>query len=219
MAEDFEAVCKKFRVTSAIVLGWSLGGMWLRLEWPGAKSDGYFRAFFSDLVNFASSVDITGFINVAGPPYIDQDLFARVARPATLGILAALSQPPSVDVFQENALNLVHLFSEVISHDLFCTLLEGVIIQPRAVTAQVVSRKQDPTKLLQEGRDGKMEVLVVTGGKDSLVSAPGLRAVYEEMGWKKCTVKHLDEADHMPWVSRGDEFREIILGWIKGGRM
>ncbi|KAJ3569560.1 hypothetical protein NP233_g4963 [Leucocoprinus birnbaumii] len=212
MAEDFEAVCKEFGVEKAFVLGWSLGGTSLHFSVESAEMMKVSAAFFADLVNFTKSVNISGFINVAGPPYIDQGLFARVAASSTLEILVALSQPSSVDVFQENTLKLIRTLSSVMSPDLFRTLLEGVIIQPRAITARIVSRKQDPTRLVQEGREGKIDTLVITGGRDILINVPGLKAVYEDLGLQKCTMKHLEEADHVPWVSSRDEFRETVLG-------
>lgn len=101
------------------------------------------------------------------------------------------------------------------SQDLYRVLLEGVILQPRAVTGKLITRKQDPVRFLQDARDGKVDVLVVGGGKDELVDAEGLMLIYKELGWKKYTLKRLDKADHMPWISAAETFRDTVLGWVK----
>ncbi|KAF9449216.1 alpha/beta-hydrolase [Macrolepiota fuliginosa MF-IS2] len=217
MSEDFEAVCKEFGVAKAFVLGWSLGGMAVRsalLQRTDGCDDPVTQ--FADIIAHNVSVEISGLINVEGPPYIDAAIISRVSNSETLAILGALAQPTSVDDFQETTLQFVRRCSNVISPDLCRVLLEGVIVQPRAVTGRLLSRQQNPEKLLQGGRDGKLDVLIVSGGEDRMVGVEGLRAVYEEIGWKKCSFKHLDKADHIPWASSAEAFRDAVLGWVKG---
>lgn len=141
-------------------------------------------------------------------------MIARTASAETLEVLGTLARPASVDVFQETALLFVHLCSNVVSPDLSRRMLEGIILQPRSVTAKLITRRQQVDKYLQDGREGKLNVLVVTGGKDKLIRVEGFRAVYEELGWKNCMLKHVEEGDHMPWVSSGEQFRDAVLGWV-----
>lgn len=105
--------------------------------------------------------------------------------------------------------------SDYLSPELSCTLLEGVILVPRAVAGKLTTRTQDPEKMLQQARAGELEALVITSEKDKLLNSDGVREVYEESGWKKYVLRHIKDADHMPWLSKADEFREIVLGWMK----
>ncbi len=163
----------------------------------------------------ATAVEIAGLINVEGPPYIDTAIITRVARPETMVILGALIQPPSVDVFQQTALKFIRYCSEVMSQDFYRKLLEGVLLQPRSVTEKLITRKQDPGRFLQDAREGKLDVLVIRGGKDKLVDTEELEAVYKDLGWQKYKSILLEEADHLPWVSSSEEFCDKVLGWVK----
>ncbi|KAF9444796.1 alpha/beta-hydrolase [Macrolepiota fuliginosa MF-IS2] len=199
MSEDFEAVCKEFGVTKAFVLGWSLGA-----------------AHFVDIINYNTSVTISGFINSSGLMYISPPVIFRMAKPEALVILAELTQTgSSIEAFQSTAQRFCSFLSDDLTPDLRRALLEGIMLVSSNVAGKLSTRAHDPEKMLQEGRDGGLEVLVVTGGKDKLVNATGVRETYEESGWKKCIHRHLEEGDHMPWLSRPDEYRDLVLSWIQ----
>lgn len=221
MSEDFEAVCEEFGVQRAFVLGWSLGGRTGVSLTSFAKTliINILAAHLADIVTHATSVKIAGLINVQGPPYIDATIISRVAKPETMVLLGTLAQPPSVDAFQETVLKFIRSCSSVMSQDLYRKLLEGVLLQPRSVTAKLITRKQDPEKFLQEAREGKLDALVVRGGKDALVNSEELEAVYQDLGWKKYRLIHLDDGDHLPWVSSSEEFCTAVLGWVKERQM
>lgn len=123
--------------------------------------------------------------------------------------------PPSVDAFQETTLKFLHLCSEKVSPGLFRVLLEGMIQQPRRAAAWIHQRTHNPEKMMQEARSGKLPLLAITGGKDNVVVAEELKTVLEASGWKELVYRHLEDADHIPWVSCPEEFRGVVLGWLK----
>ncbi|XP_006456516.1 hypothetical protein AGABI2DRAFT_195608 [Agaricus bisporus var. bisporus H97] len=197
-SEDFEAVCSEFNVREAYVLGWSIGS-----------------AQFVDIMSYNTTVRINGFISVAGAIYLDPSVAKRTARPLVFECAAALTAPSSTDVFQEGLLNFLHLCSDKLPTDLFRVLLEGMVLQPRAAAVWVHKRKQDPEKMLEAARAGKLPLLAIGGGKDKFLDEDGFKATYEELGWQRMTYRHLEDADHVPWVSSPEEFRDVVLAWLR----
>lgn len=175
-------------------------------------------AHFVDIMAYNTSITISGLINVEGAIYLDPSITERTVNHENFKVLRTLINPPSVDVFQETILAFIHMCSDKLSPEFFRVLLEGVILQPRTIAARLNTRKHNPEKMLQEAREGRLELLVVSGGKDKLLNVEGFKAVFEDLGWKKHTYKHLEEADHIPWVSCPEGFREIVLSWISERR-
>lgn len=153
---------------------------------------------------------------MAGAPYLEPSVSELVFSREGHWFAGKLASPPSVDVFQETIFDFIRACSDDLSPELFRILVEGVLLQPRSITPRVSTRSQNPEKLLQEARAGNLPTLVVTGGKDRLVNAEGLKAVTQRGEWQKSTYSHLENADHMPWVSLPDIFRDTVLGWVKG---
>lgn len=139
----------------------------------------------------------------------------RVAAPRSLGLLADLTQSANADVFKHAAVMFVSWLSDHLSPELSRALLEGVHVVPKTITGKLATRFQNPQKMLREAREGKLELLVIACAKDMLVNLEGYKAVFEESGWKNCSLQQLEEADHMPWVSSAEEFREVVIGWMK----
>jgi pimeloyl-ACP methyl ester carboxylesterase len=164
---------------------------------------------------YNTSITINGFISVGGAIYLDPSIAERTVKPFVFECAGALTSPPSTDAFQEGLLNFLHACSEKLSNDLFRVLLEGMIRQPRAAAVWVHKRKQDPEKMLEEARAGKLPLLAIGGGKDKFLNAEGFRATYEDLDWKKMTYRHMEDADHIPWVSCPEEFREAVLTWLE----
>jgi len=166
-------------------------------------------------VNYNTSVTISGFICTSGPLYIAQTVFMRTATPQSLVVLKDMTQTTDVDTFQQAALRLISHLSNNLSPELSHTLFAGVNDVPKDVIGIMATRAQDPEKMLQEARNGKLELLAIACGRDMIINLEGFRAVFEESGWKNYTLRQLDEADHMPWVSRAEEFREAVMGWVR----
>ncbi|XP_006459465.1 hypothetical protein AGABI2DRAFT_191431 [Agaricus bisporus var. bisporus H97] len=197
-SEDFEAVCREFEVREAYVLGWSMGA-----------------ALFPDIMTYTTSVKILGFINVAGVVSVDPSIKRSSSRPLANEWGGILLSPPSVDAFQEALFQFLHICSDELSPELFRILLEGMIMQPRGAAVLAFKRKQNPEKMLQEARGGRLPLLGISGLKDKGLIAEELKRELENLGWKRMTYRFLQDADHIPWVSCAEEFREIVLTWIK----
>jgi pimeloyl-ACP methyl ester carboxylesterase len=153
---------------------------------------------------------------VAGAVYLEPSVNALVFSREGTNFAGRLAYPPSVDEFQKTVLDFVRACSEKLSPELFRILLEGVLLQPRSIAARLGTRSQNPDRLLQEARAGNLPILVVTGGRDGLLNPEGLKDFIQGVGWQKFTYSHLENADHMPWVSDPEAFRDTVLGWVKG---
>lgn len=166
-------------------------------------------------MNYNTSVTISGFICTSGLIYIEPTILIRVADPRSLGLLADLAQTADADTSQRAALTFISWLSDHLSPELSRTLLEGVRVVPNNIIGKLATRVQNPEKMLREVREGRLEFLVIACAKDMLVNLEGYKAVFEEFGWKNWTLRQLEEADHMPWASSAEEFREIVIGWMK----
>lgn len=171
---------------------------------------------FVDIVNHCKSVTINGLINASGLIYLDPAVLTHVVNPESLAILGALSQSTDVDAFQKAVLQFVSWLSDYLNPELYRKLLEGVIVVPRDVAVKLTTRIQDPRRMLQLGREGRLDVLVVMGEKDKFFCLDGVKSVYEEVGWKNVDFRLVEGADHMTWLSRPDVFRDTVLTWIQG---
>ncbi|KAF9449217.1 alpha/beta-hydrolase [Macrolepiota fuliginosa MF-IS2] len=198
MWEDFKAVCEEFQIEKTYILGWSLGS-----------------AHFVDIITYNTSITVLGLINVQGAIYLDSSFAKRTVNYENFKVILTLANPPTIDIFQETVFAFLHTCSDKLSPELFRILLEGVIQQPRAIAARLNSRTHNPEKMLREAREGKLELLVVSAGKDKLLNVEGFKAVFDELGWKKWTYEHLEDADHIPWVSCPEAFREIVIPWVR----
>lgn len=198
ISQDFEAVCQEFGVTEAFVMGWSLGA-----------------AHFVDIASYNTSVSISGFITVEGALCVDQATIFRISTPESFSVLAGLMQTTDVDAFQQGSLNFISWLSDRLPPDLYRALLEGVILVPRALATKFISRTHNMDAMIKKAQSGQIELLLITGRRDKLVNATAVKAVYEEIGWKNYVYQHLDDGDHMPWLSVPDEFRETVLQWAR----
>ncbi|XP_006456513.1 hypothetical protein AGABI2DRAFT_188435 [Agaricus bisporus var. bisporus H97] len=197
-AEDFEAVCREFEVREAYVLGWSIGA-----------------AVLADIMAYTTPVNILGFINVAGLVYVDPSVNSHVASRLAREWGPPFLFPPSGDAFQESCSQFIHICSDEISPELFSILMEGMAMQPRGIAARVCVRKQNPENMLEEARGGRLPLLAISGLKDKALYTEKLKGELEALGWKRMTYRYLQDADHIPWVSCAEEFREIVLTWMK----
>jgi pimeloyl-ACP methyl ester carboxylesterase len=166
-------------------------------------------------MTYNTSIEIRGCINVAGAIHLDPAINRRTAKPLVFECGAALLTPPSVDAFQEALFKFLHVCSKKLSPDLSRILLEGMVMQPRGVAKWVNKRTQNPEKMLREARAGRLPLLAISGGKDELLIVEGFKKVFEDLEWKGLTYRHLQDADHIPWVSCAEEFRETVLAWLK----
>ncbi|KAJ3552663.1 hypothetical protein NP233_g12827 [Leucocoprinus birnbaumii] len=199
LAEDFEAVCKEFNVTNTFIMAWSLGA-----------------THFVDFASHNTSVSVNGLISVEGALCSDPATILRIGTPRSFQLFADFMQGNDVDAFQRSVLDFITACtSDPMSPNFFRILLEGVILVPRPVAIKLTSRTQNTDVMFTKARSGELDLLLITGGKDKLTNAAAIKTVYEEIGWKKYTYQHLEDGDHIPWLSEQERFRETVLGWVR----
>lgn len=153
-----------------------------------------------------------GIINIAG--FIHLNVIPTTATPAALSTISALTQTTDVEMFQNGtSLFLESLSSKPLPFALAQQCLGNVMVQPRSVTMQMLSRTQDETRLMEVGRAGTLPLLLIHGSEDGLVKGRELPKLLE--GWKNMTVVELPGADHMPWLSDAERFRDSVLSWVE----
>jgi pimeloyl-ACP methyl ester carboxylesterase len=165
---------------------------------------------------YNTSITISGLINVAGVVVLRADMATspHAHTPELFEVLGTLARPPSVDAFQEAVFGFINMISDKLPPDMARILLESIMLQPRRSAIMMNTRTHNPERMLQEARAGNLKLLAIGGGRDKTLSVEGFKAILEETGWKEYTYRHMEEADHMPWVSKPDEFRDIVIGWV-----
>ncbi|KAJ7590463.1 Alpha/Beta hydrolase protein [Mycena floridula] len=199
-AQDFDAVLKGFSLVRPFVAGWSLGAVNI-----------------PDILTFHSAEYITGVINITGVPYADPGVIHGVSTPLTLTIMGGMLGPtePSIAEFQKATALFVDSCSDKLPYALREACLGMAMGQPRQVLAKLLTRAQDATNMLRQGKEGPLPLLVIRCKLDKVISSDGLRKFYGESGWKNIRMVELEEADHVPWVSQPDGFRDAILDWVR----
>lgn len=155
---------------------------------------------------------LSGAVYINAVPYTG--VIQKVATPVALNCLPRLLQSEDVNIFQETALKFVDLCSTLCPQPLRLACLGSIMLQPRAVTLQLLSRTQDESGLLKAGRGSDLPFLVIEGNADVLIDGDVVRSVLE--GWKNLKVVKIDKGDHMPWLGHPDSVRQAILDWVKG---
>ncbi|PFH49652.1 hypothetical protein AMATHDRAFT_62782 [Amanita thiersii Skay4041] len=196
LAQDFDAVVGEFRLVKPFVLGWSMGA-----------------THVADILAAHPPSYISGIINVEGLPYLAAGVFSSLCKSAALNVLEVMQRTEDVPLFQEMAELFVMMCSDKLPYNLRLACLGGVMVQPRMVVRRLVSRVQDESGLLKAGKEMKLPMLMVWGGEDKLSSCAGFKEVLE--GWQEYTEVGLLEADHVPWLSCPEEFRNVILDWVE----
>jgi hypothetical protein len=129
-------------------------------------------------------------------------------------LLVPLLQTTDVDAYQKGALSFLEVCAEKIPYHVHQRWLGDILVQPRGVTKQLVTRHQDESGLLNAAQDPNLPKLSLLCEKDRIINNEGLRKYMED--WKNCKTIVLPKADHTPWLGPYSEsFREAILGWIK----
>lgn len=88
--------------------------------------------------------------------------------------------------------------------------LGDVMVQPRIVTKQMLSRPQDESSLITGIHE--LPVLLLLSQDDKLTNVKELEEYARE--WKSCTTVKLAGSDHTPWIRHPDLVRETVLSWI-----
>lgn len=117
--------------------------------------------------NFPHPVPFSGLIWLAGLPYLG-DILVKVATPLVLSFLPGLEDATDVSLSLQTRINFVESLSSVTAQvppTIKSSWLGGTAYIPPNVITLVLSRTQDPTRLLAEGKAG-WPLLILTGTKD-----------------------------------------------------
>ncbi|KAH8113559.1 alpha/beta-hydrolase [Phellopilus nigrolimitatus] len=161
-ADDFSAVMKRFNLKKPVIVGWSLG-----------------CTVVTDVAHHLPFGTISGVVYLSALPYIGP-VMERVGTATVLGMLPGLFCEDSVTTSLKVALNFIDtLFLDpaVIPWQTKCLWLGMVVCQTPSHRKFVLTRPQDPAKLLELGNKG-LPLLIVNGTEDQQVNG---ERVVEEM--------------------------------------
>ncbi|KAF7290724.1 Hydrolase-4 domain-containing protein [Mycena indigotica] len=213
LAEDFDAVMAAFGVSDArpFVVGWSLGG-----------------TYITDILASHPPSYLSGIVYAAALPYMGPTL-SLVAAPAVLSLLPALTQTSDVDLYQAASREFVGLCYAAFDLAAACAsatdsdadhrtalgILGAALLQPRAVTVQLLSRTQDPGPLLAAGRAGALPLLVLNGTEDKVIQRQAVVDAVDGWDARQLRVVDLEGAEHFLWLGTGKEaFGKTVRGWV-----
>lgn len=119
--------------------------------------------------------------------------------------------PKDVGEFQDAMLQFVDSLSDVFPYSVRQAVLGTALSQPRYALDRNLQRRQDTTALIKAGRN--LPLLVIFGSSDKVLDGHASAQYYK--GWTRLKVVELDGADHIPWISKREEFRDSVLDWVK----
>lgn len=159
---------------------------------------------------------------MAGFPYIAS--IPKVITPTGFGLISPLMAIDSVPTFQDTALSFIACLtspSNPLPHLFRQALLGDVMVQPRACSARILSRTQDPKGLFDAGEAG-LPYLIINGAEDPLVQCTenerALREPAEKegyTGWKDLKTVVVEGAGHMPFWEKPDVVRNEVLDFVR----
>lgn len=165
---------------------------------------------------------ISGAILMAGFPYIAS--IPKVISSNGLALMAPLMSANSVPSFQDTALTFIGCLSSPsnpLPHLLRQAFLGDVMVQPRACSAHILTRTQDPKGLFDAGEAG-LPYLIINGEEDPLVqSKESERALREPAekegytGWKDLKAVLVKDSGHMPFWEKPDVVRKEVLEFVR----
>ncbi|KAI5117032.1 hypothetical protein M0805_002248 [Coniferiporia weirii] len=160
-ADDFDAVKKTFKLEKPFVVGWSLGA-----------------AVVADIASYLPDDSIAGVVYLCALPYIDGAMLQRVTTPIVLDLIAASSREDSVETFLKTTSDFFDsLFIDpaTIPWETKCLWTGMAACQTPAHKQFVVSRPQDPARLLELGGKG-LPLLIVYGAEDKQIVGEAVAA-------------------------------------------
>ncbi|KAF7305427.1 Hydrolase-4 domain-containing protein [Mycena chlorophos] len=240
-AEDVDAVFKAFGVQEEkpFVVGWSLGA-----------------TIITDILAVHPPSYLSGIVYAAPLPYMGPTL-SLVGTPECLGLLPALLQDADVKAYQEAARGFVGRcwsgFQRVIGvgmdadsevqdptvdgddadYHAALTILGTSLLQPRAVTTQLLLRTQDPAPFLASGAQGGLPMLALFGTEDRIIQKGAALNAIASWAAERIQVRDLEGADHFLWLPArgksktkdnlrdiwtGGKFGEMVREWVDGVR-
>ncbi|KAF8164767.1 alpha/beta-hydrolase [Crassisporium funariophilum] len=152
-ADDFASVVKAFSLRTPMLIGWSLGA-----------------TIACDICAHLGADSISGVVYAAGLPYTGP-IMNEVGTPLVLGFLPGLFSTDDVNLSARTKIAFIDSLFLNPAHvptSLKWSWLGATTLQLPAVSRLVLSRTQDPEKLLQEGSKG-LPLLMISGSSDTQV--------------------------------------------------
>lgn len=165
-----------------------------------------------DILAYNPISSILGLINIAGLPYMDQDLIGRVGTPEVLSHVPALTQSEDREAFETAAEIFLNMCSPQYPPGLREACLEVVLTQPVPATLWTLRRSHEKEALMDVGRKTNMPLLLLYGDRDAVMIGEELEKALT--GWQNMKTIILEGGGHMPWLECSDVFREILFRWM-----
>ncbi|KAH9929351.1 Alpha/Beta hydrolase protein [Fomitopsis serialis] len=153
-ADDFVTVMQEFGFSKPILVAWSYGG-----------------TISADIYANLSADTLAGIVYVSAVPYIGPPMFPDSITPPTIALIQ--SQMVGTDItsyFRDKAAFVDAIWKDIdrVDYRLRLTWLGPAYVQTPQVMRNIVTRPQDPAKLLEVVRSG-IPVLMLYGDADKMV--------------------------------------------------
>ncbi|GLB41198.1 putative alpha beta-hydrolase [Lyophyllum shimeji] len=154
-ADDLKAVIDGFSLNEPFFAGWSLGG-----------------AISADIAaNFPHPLPFSGLIWLGALPYIG-DILSKVATPTVLGFLPGMQDINNATLGLQTRIDFVETLSaktDSVPYDTKLGWVGSTVYLPPTIATRVLTRSQDPTRLLAEGAAG-WPLLILHGSADRQIN-------------------------------------------------
>jgi len=196
-AEDFDAVVQAFDLHKPFVTGWSYGG-----------------TISTDIYAYHGHGYISGYVYFAS--FFAINTTQEFTHPRALKYFSKISfQDSNVTMYHEGASEFIDTLVEdpsTLSYEtrMLWSSLPGIV--PQSVKLALLTRKQDPTRLFNEGGPS-LPVLYVAGSKDALLDNAGVVELFRPK-FKKLEVLTLPDAGHTVFLEGYEEVRERVLQFV-----
>ncbi|KAJ8092068.1 hypothetical protein PM082_024308 [Marasmius tenuissimus] len=175
-------------------------------------------AIIVDICTYLGPEAISGVIYMAALPVLDVELFPKVLSPRLVELIPEFQSIDDVALYKRGFVK----FSQTLFHDPSSipretqyAWLGASLFQPPTVSALILARAQDNSKLFEAGRDGKLKVLFVHGNQDAQ-RISGM-AVVEAMKdvFKKPEVAGIEGAGHSFFYEKPEETNKIVAEFAR----
>ncbi|KAG6836594.1 hypothetical protein H0H93_006230 [Arthromyces matolae] len=190
-AQDFDTVLQAFELTKPFVAAWSFGA-----------------TIIADILTAQEPTYLSGVIYITPVPSMGDS--PHVISDICHDCLPPLLQNQDVDAYQEASNTFVFLCSASMTHCTRLACLGSLLMQPRYVTNNLLSRVQDDSGLLEARKESQLPLLVFLGKKDNLLVNQAMISWIAE--WKDAKLVEAN-GDHMPWLGDPSRFRGEVINW------
>ncbi|KAH9848359.1 alpha/beta-hydrolase [Lenzites betulinus] len=207
-AEDFNAVVRAFGLRRPIVVAWGMGAT--------AVADLYTSAL-------PSANPISGLVLVAPLLFLDTHPGAEAAEMPRMATARMLSAADALCASSQDAVMSARAKTELVQgvfagaarrvpDALRSSWLGQSIAQPAEVTACVLARRHDPTRLLEAGRQG-LPLMVLVAEHDALVDSSASVSMLRRH-FRNVEAHAVGDGCHAIFLDQKDEFVKLLLVFV-----